>query len=471
MEWQTILVGYLFPLSVILFGILVAFVGWVSGDETLTGSRRKSDTVKIAFLKFPRPFLPSRLRLVLIVFGLVLILAGVVILFFWTPPLLTAQPSLLSFTYMAGNWNPQMVDLRTASSSGIPVSSGTSLQFFDLWIAVPENAPEYTVKAEIYAGEELVGTTSPIPLIGETAHPGTAQISDVIVEKYNHDTVPEAWRVQPDWTDLDIVLITERGGKAVASTGTTVRLAPSGQALSFHPPLLSFASIVYSINNGPPLVLDLRNAQETGLEATPGDTLTILEIWYSASADSDQTVAVEAFILSDPAPHASTDRNVIQMGIHPLADVSRLTWTVSTDKDNLVLWLLRRGTGRSTVVDELEIPLGGQRSGLVPAGQEPLTASLTGLRYMVSGWDRRMVDLRTASTDGIPVTPGQALQLLDLWASVPQTALGYTVQAEIYASDQLIGSTTTEPFSTSVNYVQRNGEPLPKSKNRTLPIT
>jgi len=356
--------------------------------------------------------------------------------------------TLLSLSYMAGNSNPQTVDLRTASSSGIPVSDGTSLQFFDLWISVPEDAPDCRVKVEIYAGETLVGWTEPILLISDRSHPGTAQLSDIVIERHEHDDVPEAWRVQKDWKKLDIVLITERRNRAVASTSTTIRLAADGTAIYFNPPLLSFASIVYSVNDGPPIVLDLRDAESKGLGLEQDDVLTILEIWYSATAGSFQAVAVEGFLSSgefdDPTDRRASGRNVILQGIHSLSEVSKLTWTVPPDKDTVGLRLLRAETGRSTVMDELEIPLRGQGSaGLVPpSDQKPLT-SLIGLRYVVStsGWSPRMVDLRTASTSGIPVEPGQPLELLDLWAWVPPGAVGDRVQVEVYAHGDKIGRT------------------------------
>ena len=270
-----------------------------------------------------------------------------------------------------------MVDLRTVSTSGIPATAGNALRFFDLWVAVPEDAPGYKVRVKVYANGERIGITS-----SKSMDAGIVRWDGLTLENYKDGTYPDHWSVQTDWKNLEIVVAIYDGPDTIASSSTPILLAPEGDAWLLEPPNLSFASVVYSINDGPPLVLDLRTTAEVGLGVKPGDTLTILEIWYNANAGSEQqTVSIEAFLSSngyDPETDISTLPSAIRQGIHRLPDVSPLTWSVSADKDNLVLWLIRSGPGisgpgKSQIADGLTLPLASQESpGLIRSSEAVL---------------------------------------------------------------------------------------------------
>jgi hypothetical protein len=244
-----------------------------------------------------------------------------------------------------------MIDLRTASSSGIPATPGQALRLLDIWFSVPENAPAYGVQAEIYANNQLIGSTSLKPLVA-----GTAQLGDVLIERYNHGTVRQAWSVQPDWKDLLVFLITYRDGKVADRNLTMIHLDASGTAWLLDPPNLNFASIIYAVSDGPALILDLRDAEKAGLSIRPGDKLTLMEIWYDSNADSDLEVHAEAYMSSkgfDSSTFQATQSNVIQKGIHKL-DPTPLSWTIPDSKQFLVVTLVRSD---NAVTDRLILPL------------------------------------------------------------------------------------------------------------------
>jgi hypothetical protein len=270
--------------------------------------------------------------------------------------------SLFSLSYKVDDFDPRLVDLRKASSSGIPAYAGSSLQFFDLWISIPKDAPKCVVWAEIYDDPQLTNvvgvTTESIPF-----RAGHAKLSDVgIDDKFKHELVPYAWHVQPDWTDLYITLVTFCDGSVVDINVTTIHLDVNGTAWLLDPPNASFASIVYVVNEGPEQVLDLRKAIETGLGVGPGDELTFREIWYhtNASGGDGSTIRAEAHLTSngfDPETHKVTAQNVVQKGIHKLADSTALSWIIPNGRKTLFLFLIRND---GLVMDRLEIPLGSQ---------------------------------------------------------------------------------------------------------------
>lgn len=389
------------------------------------------------------PVLPRLLRYGAIGIGCALLAVGLAWIML-TSVSLAPPTSLISLTYRSDGWNPCMVDLRTASSTGIPASSGQSLEVYDLWIAVPRDAPEYKVKAEIYANNQRIGSIASTALIVDSAYPGVKKLEAVSLESFQHASVPGAWLVQPDWKDLDVVLITERSGKAVASVTTTIHLDGNGEAWFIRPPNAHFISIVYSINDGPELVLDLRDAGEAGLGLKPGDKLKLWKVWYHANlAGSEHTIHVEARLGDkeyDPSTLQVSEPDVIQKGIHRLGNFLPLEWTIPADKEALVLSLVRSD---GAIMDRFIPPLGRQgSSGMVSRFDYP-AASLISLSFKAHGYvDPRLVDLRTAATSGIPVQAGQALQLLDLWAWVPSGAPGDAMQVEVYANGQQIGYTT-----------------------------
>ncbi len=377
-----LLIAYLFPILLIVLGLFLSVVGLASRDERTeratkatrrTKSRSDQDDVggriEIGPLKIPSPFLPRRLRFALMIVGGLLVVIGLLqIGRDYAPASAVTAPSLISVRYVVDDFDPRMVDLRTVSTSGIPVSKGRALRLFDFWVMVPENAPGYQFRVEVYANDERIGCTRL-----KSMDAGVVVWDELEIESYKDGTCtdPEHWSVQSDWQALEIALAVYRGGERIASTGTLVRLDDSGTSWLFDPPNLSFASIVYAVNGDQPVVLDLRSVAQAGIDAGPGDELTILEIWYTSNASSERSVSVEAFLSSgefDLATDRSTQRNTVQKGVNPVLDVEPLKWVIPDNRNILVLWLLRSGRGeRAVIMDGLNLPIAASKAaGLVP---------------------------------------------------------------------------------------------------------
>jgi hypothetical protein len=189
-----------------------------------------------------------------------------------TPP----RVSLASISYIIEDGGPYRIDLRTASTSGIPVQAGQALQLVDLWFSSLENAPDYGVQAEIYENDRLLGATSPKPLVAGLTKLDSVQIKDYSYP--NSDIYPDSWSVQPSWKDLQVFLVTYLNGQVVDRGLTIVHLTEDGTAWFIEPPNVRFVSIVYTVNDGPQIALDMRDAWEVGFGAGPGDKLTLQEI-------------------------------------------------------------------------------------------------------------------------------------------------------------------------------------------------
>lgn len=262
--------------------------------------------------------------------------------------------SLISMSYMVNKFDPRRVDLRSAADDGIPVRPGEALQFFDLWISVSDEAPDYGIQAEVYTADSDI-------YLGKTAFishmsAGYFPLGNVNVENFPHGQFPTSWTLQDGWENLIVKLVAyQEPGQGIVLSSSRIHLDPNGAAWFVAPPNLNFVSLVYKINDGDPLVLDLRHATTSGLLAESGDTLTLLEIWYRSNADSSNTLRVEAFLSSgnfNSEDYQQTPDNVIRKGIHKLSEFEPLSWVTPEGNQHLVLWLVRN----AMVLDELKIP-------------------------------------------------------------------------------------------------------------------
>ena len=407
--------AYFFQLFLMAVGMLLGVIVIVSRDEPLRPaqqpvepivrpprpkSRPKAEAdeearerIKLWTLEFPAIPLPRLLRRGLTVTGVVLLALGPAwIGVVWASSPLDFAPavsapapppvSLVSLSYMVGDYDPRLVDLRRAPSSGIPASSGHLLQFLDLWVSVPKDAPEYSVHAEIYEDpnlSSLVGVTDFMPL-----RAGVNRLSDVQATafKYSPGNPDEKiWRVPSHWTDLYVTLITYREGKPLALSVTKIHLDTDGTAWLVGPPNASFASMVYSVNDGPAQILDLREAVELGLNAAPGDTLALLDIWYHAntgSGDTGMAMQAEAYLSVegyDPTTLCKSGPVLIEKGVQRLAlddvacahdqSATSFRWVIPDDRRFLVTSLTRSDRA---LLDRLILPLSG------PAGSAGLVS-------------------------------------------------------------------------------------------------
>ena len=262
--------------------------------------------------------------------------------------------ALISLSYEVGDYDPRRVDLRTVSTSGIPVTAGKALRLFDLWFSTSDTAAQYMVQAEIYANGQIIGSTTALPLIA-----GQTKLGDVKIKSFADGDYPTSWNVQQDWKDLQVYLITYLNGKAADRSMRLIHLAENGTAWFIDPPYISLYSIVYSVNDGPGILLDFRDAETVGLKAGPGDTLTIEEIWYdSINSCQGCTVQGETTLLAagevfNQETDKSTDPTVVQKGIHKLI-FTPLRWTIPPDKQSINLTLYRND---KTVMDGQTVPL------------------------------------------------------------------------------------------------------------------
>jgi hypothetical protein len=388
-----------------------------------------------------RPTLTKPARITLGVGGGVQIAISIMlfmqIIFSSSPPPVT----LLGMRYMVGNWDPRQLDLSAAASSGIPVHSNNSLQFMGLEIGVAQHAPEFTVKAEVYHDDTLVGYSDPVPMLrGQKIDPLH------IVTAYQYPGIPTAWEVQPAWQALRLSLVVEKNGRSPTTTDTTILLNPSGEAWYIEPPTAQMTTLVYSVNHGPPLVLDFRAlGARNGINVAPGDTLTIHNIWYRAVewTQKHATLQLEAHLNIgnyDWETALFSTPVTFQTGIHPLLSSGPLEWVVPEGRENLTIWLARNDR---TVLDKLDIPLVSQATaGLIPIEEASLFAgdvpdvSLLSVSFELGNFNPRLVDLR-ANPPTIPVAENSLLEFSEIWLIGGQADPSLWVWVEIFSDETL----------------------------------
>lgn len=392
-----------------------------------------------------RPTLTKPTRVIFSFGGMIQIFIGLVFIFSTSPP----PVILLGTRFIVGNWDPRQIDFGTAATNGIPAAANQSLQFTNMEISVPWNAPQFSIRAEVMAGNTLIGRSrKPVTLLnGQTLSPLE------IMTDYQHDELPDAWLVQPAWKTLTISLVVEKNNRVITRTNYDVRLNSTGDAWFMKPPMAQFATISYSINNGVPLVFDLRELERAnGINADPGDTLTIHEVWYHSSDNvkGDATIHAESHLSSGPFDKATEQVSVpvaLRGGTHELIEANPFSWQVPEDKNNLVLWLVRND---DTVLDRLYIPLKSQTTaGLIPIEKANSVIdttphiSLLGVSFEVGNYNPRVLDLR-ASPLALPVGENSMLGLSDIWVMSEQAEPDLFVWVEMYEDaerSQLVGHT------------------------------
>ncbi len=299
----------------------------------------------------PTPRRPFPWRLVAAI-AVVLVAAGVgfALHALWTPSRPPAV-SLVGLRYFYDGYDQRLVDLRTADTSGIPVAPEKTLRFLDVRAQAQGSAADYGVQAEIYANDEsgaAIGITDFVPI-----RSGAFSLGDVEGKPdFSDADAPKAWRVLPSWKRLIVALVTYRNGQAIERNTTTIKLDPAGQAWLADPPEAHLTSLVYSLNDGPRRVLDLR-AIDKGLDVIRNDTLTLHEIWYSAGAESGTyTLAVEAHLGQgfDSATYQRSGASPLREGMNVLNTATSLRWTIPADVSSLVVRLVRSD---HTILDTL----------------------------------------------------------------------------------------------------------------------
>jgi hypothetical protein len=377
-----------------------------------------------------------------------------------------APVSLLSAKYMYADFNPHLIDLRTADTNGIPVGDDFSLRIFDFWLTTPNDVPEgYEAQIKVFADPERklpIGETKRIALENNKT-----LIEEIEVMDAESRNVQNAWTVQPDWLDdfLYFELITYYEDREVNSHLTSILLKNDGTAWMADTPIASYAAIIYSVNNGPQQVLNLPDAADRGINAGSGDKISIHEVWYhgqAASSDETTHARLEGYLTNrDTGSYngellCKTDYSLVKKGIFPLDlantscqhddDLTQFSWTIPDDEQELVMTYQRLDR---TILDRLVLHLNGADGAPGLPLDMPPQASLLSISARTSGKDPHPVDLRQADSIGIP-GPNQIIQLADAWAMSSVTNPDYCAQLEIYASPEgidPIGRTECKPLS------------------------
>jgi hypothetical protein len=268
----------------------------------------------------------------------------------------TSQAGLISVSFTVDGWNPHLVDLRTAEGVGIPVSPGNALKFFDLYVYEPNGSASTKLQMEFYApGEEFIGSSERLPLVS-----GTNRFEKVEVQSYQDSNIVNAWKVQPEWNVISVVLI-HYDAKDVKTNASTVniRLNPESHTWLTTSPDVSFASIAYTMNDGTETWLDFHQVLSSGLNLRPDDKLKITQIWYRADDPADGILlGVEAYLTNkqfNRDTYINNPNNPLDKGLHLLSNFSNPFEWVVKEEDNMLIMTLARSDG--FVVDRLEIPV------------------------------------------------------------------------------------------------------------------
>ena len=312
--------------------------------------------------------------------------------------------SLVSMKYTSGGWNPHMIDLRTASSSGIPAGATLPLKFSEIIVFAPPDLAGFQIWAEFLAnGNEKIGET-PVSIL----QPGLTSLEDVKIAdaylyldsntgKYSNDS----WDVLKSWDNIAVDLKYKGASGQSGSTIWTIRLNQMGGTAWWNPPPdVNIVSVVYSVSGGIQQVLDLRREPDPVINAKAGDWITIHKVWYKANlTTSNQTMFVGGSINNGQQElnNKSSDMMAIREGIHPFENFTSMTWVLSSDIKWLNLIVIRSD---DIVLDGYIIEISDtEKSGLVSA-QKVLSGLMTRLRisilniHLMSGMQSRQMQSR-----------------------------------------------------------------------------
>lgn len=280
---------------------------------------------------------------------------------------LSAIPSatLISMSFMAGDWNPRLIDLRTSSTVGISVDSEDhSLSLFDLWANVPNEAAGYDIYADAFDsnGKKIAHTA------GQKAIPGIMHLDAWEIDNFSHPSVENAWLVQSDWKGVDVYVYLLDGANTISKSSVKVTFNTDGTSWMIAPPNASFVLVAYQVNDGPELIMDLSSIMQNGIDAREGDQLTITHAWYKSNlSDTAKNIRLEGYLSSgnfDANSLQTSPYMAIREGVNPVSDLGNLAWTVPADKVKLVMTLVRNDR---TILDRYTIPLASEdASALVP---------------------------------------------------------------------------------------------------------
>lgn len=283
---------------------------------------------------------------------------------------LTGSVSLVSLKYASGGWNPHMVDLRAASTSGIPAGATFPLKFSEITVFAPPDLAGYQVWAEFLANDiEKIGET-PVAIL-QTGLTSLEQAKATEAYRYQDKNtgkyLDDSWDVLKSWETIAIHLKYKSPSGQEGSTTWTIKLNQmEGAAWWNPPPDVNIISVVYSVNDGLRQVLDFRRNDKPAMNAKAGDWITIHEVWYKANTGiNNQSMLLGGSVNNgqQELENQTSGKVVITEGIHRFENFSGMTWSVSADIKWLGLWLIR---GDEIVLDNYVIEISStEQSGLV----------------------------------------------------------------------------------------------------------
>lgn len=263
------------------------------------------------------------------------------------------ESTLLSLSYIAGGWDPHVIDLRSAAEDGIPVWPGEGLSFTDLWVTSPASPAGLQAQVKFYRNDtgdgNCIGETPRVPL-----EPGKTLIKEITLLKLTPDD--RNWTVGEDWERILAVTTLFEDGKEMSASVAQIRINRNGSAWLNPYSDAKFAEIAAQVDGGPPFQVDLRRAPVDGLSLPSGAQLCVQEIWYrSRNAAKNNQIAVEATLgefseetyrNSAPAPFTR--------GVNPLQDFTPLCWELPAQDTFLTITLYQAG---GAVMDFIYVPI------------------------------------------------------------------------------------------------------------------
>jgi hypothetical protein len=364
------------PVVVLVAGCVLAIIAllFALARATDDGNEKTQRIWKWAFpiVRVPKPWkgLVSILGWVFVAGSIV---SSVVIVVQMTQPKENAPVggvSLVSMKFTPGGWNPHMVDFRTASTSGIPAGATFPLKFSELSVFAPPELAGFQVWAEFRAnGNEKIGETP-----ASVLQSGLTTLDDVrVADAYQYQDAntgkrsADSWEVLKSWQAIDVIVNYKGPSGQSGSTTRRIKLdATGGTAWWNSPPDVNLVALVYSVDDGVHRVLDMRTGSNPKIKVTPGDWITIHDIWYKAiGSQANDTLEIGAS-LNDGVQLLQSQvsaKSIISDGFHQIEGFQPMTWVVPSGAKWLGL-LASRGDGTS--LDQFNIEFSDtEDSGLV----------------------------------------------------------------------------------------------------------
>ncbi len=310
----------------------------------------------------------------LIIFGLILIVAGIISAFFPTQPAIVPEPTQpatsvpenetlipqapyapesihitgmgFSSSCLATDYNLLVLDMQQVSVAGIPVYDGCGLTFQDIAVSSPDIPTAWKGKIEFFVNNTMIGTTD------EKYLDRSVTIFDTVAPLESpYDNNYYTWKVPSGWGNIEARLVYHPEGDATEFTDTIkIRLNRSGTAYLIKPPIFKIQSISLSINEGPNQTIYAGDPKKE-LEVSIGDKVRINSLTYKAYSIT-QAFKIRAYLIkwvvsssgsySNSDESFSTQDQTVQSGFQ---EIDGFPWTLTVEVNNNLGVYLKRDDG------------------------------------------------------------------------------------------------------------------------------